>query len=110
MKVTELRPCDNCAKPIAPAFWVLRFSQALINAHAVNEFMGMHQFFGGRAGPALVENFAPALSEAALVFMDKDKQLQTELYICSTCFIEGPIDLAMLMGRRAVAKEAASTP
>lgn len=99
MKVSELRPCDHCGGPIAPAFYVVRFSQALIRAQAVNEFMGMHQFFGGRAGPALVENFAPASSDAALVFMDKDKQFQTELFLCQDCFT-GDINLAMLMERR----------
>jgi hypothetical protein len=99
MKVSELRPCDNCAKAIAPAFYVVRFSQALINAQAVNEFMGMHQFFGGRASAALVENFAPASADAALVLGDKDKDLETELFICQDCFC-GEIDLAMLMERR----------
>lgn len=109
MKVSQLRPCDHCAGPIAPAFYVVRFSQALINAQAVNEFMGMYRFFGGRAGPALVENFAPASTDAALIFGDKDKQLETELLICQDCFT-GPINLAMLMERRIDAdlKKAAS--
>lgn len=107
MKVSELRPCDNCGGPIAPAFTVVRFSQALINADAVNEFMGMHRFFGGRAHPALVENFAPASRDAALIFGDKDKLLETELLICQDCFT-GEINLAMLMERRKL--KAASEP
>jgi hypothetical protein len=100
MKVSELRPCDQCAGPIAPSFYVVRFSQALIRAKAVNEFLGMHQFFGGKANAALVENFAPASTDAALIFGDQNKTLQTELFICEECFLHGPIDLAMLMERR----------
>jgi hypothetical protein len=100
VKVSELRPCDNCAGPIAPTFYVVRFSQAIINAAAVNEFMGMHQFFQGKASAALVENFAPAAGDAALVFGDKDKTLETELFVCQRCVLAGPIDLAMLQERR----------
>lgn len=99
IKVSELRPCANCKGPIAPAFYVVRFSQALINAEAVNEFMGMHRFFSGRAGPALIENFAPASNDAALVFGDKDPNLQTEIFICQGCFTDN-INLAMLMERQ----------
>ena len=101
MKVSELRPCDNCGGKIAPVFTVVRFSQALINAEAVNQFIGIHRFFGGRAGPALVANFAPASDDAALIFGDKDKALETELLICQDCFT-GEINLAMLMERRTV--------
>lgn len=101
MKVSELRPCDNCGGKIAPAFYVVRFSQALINAEAVNQFMGIHQFFGGRAGAALVENFAPAAGDAALIFGDKDKALETELFICEGCFTNS-LNLAMLMERQTV--------
>lgn len=103
IKVSELRPCDQCGKPIAPAFYVVRFSQAFIKADAVNEFMGMRQFFGGRAGTALVENFAPASTDAVLVFGDKDKKLETEAFICQGCFLEGLVDLAQISERRAAA-------
>jgi hypothetical protein len=100
VKVSELRPCDQCAGPIAPSFYVVRFSQALINANAVNEFIGMHTFFGGRASAALVENFAPASIDAAIVFMDQDRTLQIELFICQECFLNVPLDLARLMEQR----------
>lgn len=113
MKVSELRPCDNCSGPIAPHFYRVRFTQALIRADAVNQFLGMHQFFGGKAGAALVENFAPASHDAVLFFGDKDKSLEVELLICSSCFIDGPIDLALLAervnaGRRAEENRAAA--
>lgn len=101
MKVSELRPCDNCGQKIFPVFYVLRFSLAFIHADAVNEFFGMHQFFQGRASNALVENFAPASCDAVTVAMDKDKDATTELFICQNCFVSGPLDLAMLMERRA---------
>jgi hypothetical protein len=93
MKVSELRPCDNCGGKIAPSFFRLKVTQALINADAVNEFLGMHQFFGGRASHALVENFAPKAHDAVLFFGDKDPQLETTLLICVSCAIGAPLDL-----------------
>lgn len=97
MKVSELRPCDKCHGRIAPHFYVVRLSQALIRPAAINQFMGMHQFFGGRASMALVENFAPEADKAAVVFGDDDPTLMTELYLCQDCVIGGAIDLAMLI-------------
>lgn len=99
MKVSELRPCDNCGGPIAPAFYRVKVTQALINADAVNEFLGMHLFFGGRASAALVENFAPKSNDAALIFGDKDPQLETTLLLCQGCAIGASIDLGLLLSR-----------
>lgn len=103
IKVSELRPCDNCAGPIAPNFYVVRVSLALVKAGAVNQFLGMHQFFGGRAGAALVENFAPASTDAVIVAGDKEPSLMLELFICQACYIgekgKPPIDLALLSER-----------
>jgi hypothetical protein len=100
MKVSDLRPCDKCGGKIAPLFYRVRFTQALINPDAVNQFVGMHRFFGGKASAALVENFAPASTDAVLFFGDKDRSLEVELLICNDCFLNGGIDLAMLSEKR----------
>lgn len=81
-RVSDLRPCDNCHGKIVPQFYLLRVSLALIKPQAVNEFMGMHQFFGGRASAALVENFAPAAADAVIVAGDQEPSLMTEIVIC----------------------------
>lgn len=100
-KLTELRPCDNCGGPVRSMFHVIRTSMATVNVQAVNEFFGMHQFFGGKASVALVENFAPAAADAITVAMDKPEfqELMTELVICHGCFCDKPLDLPMLIER-----------
>lgn len=100
MKVSELRPCDKCGGKIYPAFHVVRTSLALIKPQAVNQFMGMHQFFGGRAPAALVENFSPESADAVIVAGDDDPVLMNEFFICSDCFLGGSLDLARLMEKR----------
>jgi|ERR1051325_4054951 hypothetical protein len=101
IKVSELRPCDACGGPIAPMFYVLRISLALINPEAVNEFVGMHRFFQGRASAALVENFAPRSVDAVTVAGDQAPELMTELWLCQDCYLMKPIDLAQLSEQRA---------
>jgi len=99
MKVTDLRPCDNCGGPIAPSFYIVRMTMAFIKPAAIDEFMGMHKFFGGRASPALVENFAPAAADAVIVAGDKEPSLMTEAFVCAKCYIDRDLDLPMLQER-----------
>lgn len=95
MKLSDLRPCDNCRGAVAPHFWVLRLTQAMVNARATNEVLGLNQIFGGSA-LGLAEVMAPAADDAVLVMGDKEPQLVTTLFICSTCFLNGAVDLALL--------------
>jgi DNA topoisomerase IB len=102
-KLTDLRPCDNCNGQLTGGiFYVLRFSLALVRERAVNEFMGMHQFFGGRASVALIENFAPSAANAVVVAMDDPEYdvLANEIVICNGCYMK-PIVLAELAEKRA---------
>lgn len=105
MKLTDLRPCDQCDGAVGLNFQVIRFSLALVKPQAVNEFMGMHQFFGGRASNALVENFAPSAADAVTIAMDvaEFKPLMTELFICHGCFMRGALDLPVLAEKRGAA-------
>jgi hypothetical protein len=71
-RLLDLRPCDKCGGALrGGTFHVVRMSLAFVKAYAVNQFAGMHQFFGGRASAALVENFAPAAADAILIAGDK---------------------------------------
>lgn len=110
----DLRPCDACGGPHHGVFYVVRFSIAVVNRDAVNQFAGMHQFFGGRASMALVENFVPLASQAIRVAMDDSdpeiRSVMTELVICHQCYLE-PLDLPVLAERRhALEAAAAATP
>lgn len=103
MKLTDLRPCDNCQGKLVPTFYVVRFSQALFNARAANQVLGLNQIFGGSAF-GLAEAFAPNPDGAVMVFGDKDPSLQTELLVCQECFTMQPIDLARLSEERSHAQ------
>jgi hypothetical protein len=76
---------------------VIRTSIAVVNRRAVNEFLGMHQFFGGNASAALVENFAPSASTAINVAMDREPSLMCEFVVCQDCFLDKPLDMARLL-------------
>lgn len=102
-KLSDIRPCDNCAGPVGLIFYIIRFSLVVVNRRAVEEFAGMHQFFGGRASTALVENFSPSAADAIKIPLDDPefKELVTELFICGKCYLE-PLDLPQLAERRNV--------
>jgi hypothetical protein len=101
----ELRPCDACGGPLSGGiftaggpFHVIRTSIAVVNPDAVNEYIGMTQFFGGRASQALVENFAPAAARGFTIAMDEAEStaLGVEIFLCTACY-QRPIDLLQLV-------------
>jgi hypothetical protein len=108
-KLTELRVCDNCSGPVGLIFQVIRVSIAVVNPKAVQEFLGMHQFFGGQAHANLVMNFAPAADQAITIAMDEDEyaSLTTELFVCMSCFALR-VDLPVLVERVNKRNEAAN--
>lgn len=106
-RLTDLRPCDNCGGPVGLLFYTLRLSLTLVKPQAVNEYLGMAQFFGGRASSALIENFAPASADAVTVAGDKDPSLMTEIVLCSKCYLDQPIVLPLLSEKRRDAIERA---
>lgn len=105
MKLTDLRPCDQCRGAIAPHFYVVRLTQALINARVANEVLGLNQMFGGQA-LGLAETMASAADDAVMVMGDKDPQLVTTIFLCPQCFLGGAVDLAILFERVNAATEA----
>lgn len=97
MKLSQIRPCDNCRGKIAPVFYVFRISQAIFTPEA-NRTLAMMQYLGGNV--ELGELFAPGSDDAVVVMGDKEKELMLELFICQQCFLKGPLDLAILWERR----------
>lgn len=92
IKISDLRPCDNCGKAISPTFYVVRFSLAVINFRALSENVGLMTMFHGSVALAETMTSQP---EVVTVTGDKDKSLEVEAYICTDCFVQG-VNLAHL--------------
>jgi hypothetical protein len=99
MKLSELRPCDVCGGKLAPSFYVLRMSIALISPTPTNQVLGLAQYFQGNLG--LAEVFAPESDQAVVVAMDEKEHtgLMQEFFVCTTCYM-APICLAELVEKR----------
>jgi len=99
MKLSELRPCDVCGGKLAPNFYVLRMSIALISSTPTNQVLGLAQYFRGNLG--LAEVFAPESDQAVVVAMDEKehKGLMQEFFVCAACYLN-LICLAELVEKR----------
>jgi hypothetical protein len=88
MKLSEVRPCDNCGGPIAPIFNVIRVSPAIFNPREVNQVLGMTQMFGGALG--LAEVMAGG-NDAVKVAIDDPayKDSVVDIYLCNKCCAGG---------------------
>ena len=102
MKLSQVRPCDNCGGKIAPTFYVVRYSIALFKKSAVNTTLGMHQMLGGGCWAlAIAETMSPEPDAVRIVMDggdDDSKQLTHELFICNDCHVQ-PICLAEIVAR-----------
>lgn len=101
MKLSELRPCDNCGGKIAPTFYVVRVSLALFDPRATNTQLGLVQMFGGAGNGALAlaEIMGPT-PDVVQIAGDKKKELRTELFICQDCALMKPVNLGELLSKR----------
>lgn len=95
----DLRPCARCGGPVGSIFYIVRASVAMVNTQTVNQFLGMHQFFGGQAPASLVETFVPGVEQAVTVAGDKEPSLMAELAICHRCYHSHALDLPLLIER-----------
>ncbi len=99
MKLSELKPCASCHKPLmqAPAirpFYVLRMSMAMIDAAKANRVLGlMHAMGGGMPGFPIAEAMSPD-SDCVLVTGDQEPSLLSILFICQDCYLSADICLA----------------
>ncbi len=96
MKLSELRPCDNCGGAFKGGmFYVVRMSLAFVKAEAARQVLGLNTYFGGAL--KLAEAMAPE-PDAVVIGMDADENTMTEVFLCLDCFIE-PLNYAVLEGK-----------
>jgi len=99
MKLSELRPCDNCGGKIAPIFYVLRISPAVINMRDAHQGVALGEAFGFPL--ELVEGMGMS-GEIGTIAMDEKKdsgkQIMTEIWICQECHMQ-PINIAEIVER-----------
>lgn len=107
MKLSELRPCANCCGSIAPSFYVIDFSQGVLDGRALRETIGVSTILGGLHALPIAEALSPS-PDVTLIFGDKDPSLRTRLLVCADCFLGGPIDLALLWEAHNQRREAQS--
>lgn len=97
IKLSELRPCDNCGGRIAPIFHHVQIRHAIINPRNANSVLGMMLMCGwGQSGQSLAvaEAMAPGADNAAEVLSEPDATVT--LYLCPKCVSED-VNLAVLM-------------
>jgi hypothetical protein len=83
-----------------PQFYRVRIDMAFFSPRAANAVLGTAQILGGLSNPgalAIAEVMAPDADNAIFFAGDKEPELLTSLVICQTCFLDGPLDLVMLM-------------
>ena len=92
MKLSEIRPCDNCGGVIVPIFYVVRTSIAVFNADATNEMLGLARMFRGSLALAETMGSQP---EAVKIGGEENKELWVEIYLCQDCYVRN-VNLAVL--------------
>lgn len=107
MKLSEVRPCDNCGGKIAPVFYVVRFSIAAFNVLETNRALGLTQYFGGSI--ALGEMFTD--TNVMEVAMDEKEfhDAVVELFLCTSCQAT-PVNLTELAEKRCSALASKVSP
>lgn len=101
MKLSALRPCDACGGVIAPHFYVVRTSVALIKPYEANQTLNLAQLFNGSL--ALAEALGP--TNSVKVGGEEYPELWTELFLCTSCYLSGEHNLAVLAERRTTVLE-----
>ncbi|KKM26512.1 hypothetical protein LCGC14_1584010 [marine sediment metagenome] len=113
--IKDLHECDKCGGTLTgenkncPVFEVVRFSQAVLDAGAINRHLGMAQMMGGgNVGMTLANVMGPG-EPAARIVAEEDGDGWNEAFLCQDCFLEifGEI-VERVMNRKEEAKERAS--
>lgn len=97
MKLSELRPCDNCGGPVGTIFNVVRITRAFVAPRAANQTLGLMQMFGGHL--AIAEALTPE-ADCVKIAGDENEQLMTELLICQDCYMMKDMSLPLLETKR----------
>lgn len=97
MKLSELRPCDNCGGPVGTTFNILRHSIVAVNAEKANRVLGMAQFFQGHLG--LAEVMGPE-DNPVIIAGEFNPVLWTDLFICQDCYYQKHLSIPSMMENR----------
>jgi hypothetical protein len=84
LKLSELRPCDNCGGAIAPTFYVVDSAIAIFG-RGTQETLGLAVQFGGLTRPgalAIAEAMGPS-ADKAIEIVDG---LRQRYFVCRDCF------------------------
>lgn len=88
MNLNKLKPCANCGKELFPrphgSAYIIRVSQVMPNPRAINERLGMAQYFQGSM--ALAEVFLPSVEKEIMVLADEmEGGKWEEIFMCFPC-------------------------
>ena len=95
IKLSELRPCDNCHGAIVPLFRVVDIKIAVLNKRQMHAVQGKLQAHGwhGMGGLMLAELIVPGADRVIEVL--EDSETVVRLFICMKCWLN-PLDLVVL--------------
>lgn len=101
MKLSALRPCDNCGGHIGHTFHLLKYSFALVKPQAVREFAGLSMMLGSSQ---LAEVMGAQQDDAVELLADqKDDHGNVEgwheFFLCTGCFC-GDVNVAVMLEKR----------
>lgn len=97
MKLSQLRPCDNCDGAVGQCFQLIRTSLVMVNPNIANQVLGMAQILGGDL--RLAEVMADS-GGAVTVAGDAEPKLMSEIFLCHKCYATTFGKLAALIERR----------
>jgi hypothetical protein len=89
MRLSDLHGCDNCGGQIAPIFYVVRMSPAVINMQEARRGIAQTEAFGFPL--ALIEGMGMS-GEIGTIAMDEredsGKHIMTEIWLCQGCHMK----------------------
>lgn len=102
MKLSDLRPCDNCGGPIGYAFHVFKYSFAAVNPRAVHELSGLSMMLGS---PQLAEVMGAHQDDAVQLLADQEDDEGKvegwhEFFLCTDCFC-GDVNVGVMLEKKA---------
>lgn len=97
MKLSDLRPCDNCGGPVGTSFNLIRHSLVVMNAHKANRVLGMSMMFDGSLQLAEVMGTDP---DCVTIAGEFNPALWTDFYVCNECYYKKFLSILALMEKR----------
>jgi hypothetical protein len=96
MKLSEIRPCDQCQRPLRTGAYAIDMSLLIVNPAKAAQAIGL----GLLVGSMELADVMGSPDDVIVVAGDKEPSLRTRLLICQDCALE-PLDLALLLEKEA---------